>query len=147
MEGIEHHRQLPSLLLTQRLLRLPWMWAVRKSVRMQREGAVLDPLAAHELAARVIDRLVRHHVRMIVRNRYRLRIEIERPRTERAHNEPVAFKCLMHRRRKVKSPDSRLEILDVDRPRIVVAVPSDHVEWMMIEHRLGDGVALLDQQP
>src|SRR5438477_1030509 len=123
MEGIEHHRQLPGLLLTQRFFSLPRMWAVRKSVRMQGEGAVLDPLAAHELAAGVIDRLIRHHVRMVVRNRHRLRIEIEGTRAERADHEIVTLESLMNRRRQVETPHARLEIFNVDRPGVVVTVP------------------------
>src|SRR5256885_11261606 len=40
-----------------------------RSIRVQRQRTVLDSLAAHELAAGVINRLVGHDVRMVVRYR------------------------------------------------------------------------------
>src|SRR5438477_10360415 len=108
---------------------------------MQRQRSVLNPLPAHEFAARVIDRLVRHHIRMIVRDRHSVRIEIEWTWTKRAHHKPVALECLMDWRRKMKPPHARLEILDVDRPRVIVAVPTHYIERMMIEDRFRDRVA------
>src|SRR5438045_1415263 len=52
----------------------------------------------------------------------------------------------MDRRRLMYAPDDRLEVVDVERPRIEVAIPSDDVEWMMIEDQLIDSVLLLDQE-
>src|SRR5258708_4998292 len=120
MKGVEHHRHLPRLLLMQRFLRLTWMGPVREAVRMQRQRPVLDALAAHELAAGVINRFVGHHIGMVVRHGDRLRIEIEWPRAERADHEIVALEGLVHWRRQVKSAHTRLEVFDVDRPWIVV---------------------------
>ena len=102
--------------------------AVRHAVGVQRDRAVLDALAAHELGAGVVDHLVRHHVRVVVGHRHRVRIEVERPRAERADDEAVALERLVHRRRQVHAPDARLEVVDAERPRIVVAVPADDVE-------------------
>src|SRR6185503_13371099 len=42
--------------------------------------------------------------------------------------------------------DDRLEVADVERPRIEVAVPADDVEWMMVEDQLVDPVILLYQK-
>src|SRR4051794_7657101 len=52
----------------------------------------------------------------------------------------------MHRRRLVHPPDDRLEVADVERPRVEVAVPADDVEWMMVENELVDAVVLLDEE-
>src|SRR5206468_7953999 len=52
----------------------------------------------------------------------------------------------MDRRRLVHPSDDRLEIVDVERPRIEVAIPADDVEGMMIENELVQGVVLLHQQ-
>src|SRR2546423_2585932 len=43
------------------------------------------------------------------------------------------------------APDDRLEVVDVERPRIEVAVPAGYIEWMVIEHDLVDAVVLLHQ--
>src|SRR5258708_7392895 len=99
------------------------MRPVREAIRVQRQRAVLDSLAAHELAAGVVNRLVGHDVRMVVRYGNRLRIEIERAWTERADHEIVALERLMNRRRQVKSSHARLEIFNIERPGIVVAIP------------------------
>src|SRR3954463_13778198 len=52
----------------------------------------------------------------------------------------------MHRRRRGAPPDDRLEVADVERPRVEVAVPADDVEWMMVENELVDAVVLLDEE-
>src|SRR5665213_968785 len=49
----------------------------------------------------------------------------------------------MHRRRLVNATDDRLEIANVERPRVEVAVPSDDVEWMVVEYQLVDSIVLL----
>ena len=121
------------------------MRAVRQPVGMVRDRAVLDALAAHELARRVEEHLVGIDVAVVVRRRHGLRIEVVRARAERADHEAVALERLVHRRRLVDAPDDRLEVVDVERPRIEVAVPADDIERMMIEHQLVDRVVLLDQ--
>src|SRR5512143_1734773 len=43
--------------------------------------------------------------------------------------------------------DDRLEVVDVERPRIEVPIPPDDVEWMVIENELVHSVILFDQEP
>ena len=107
--------------------------------------AVLDSLAAHELARRVEQHLVAVDVAVIVRRRDRVRVEVVGPRTERADHKAIALKRLVHRRRLVNPSDDRLEIVDAEGPRIEVPVPSDHVERMMVEHQLVERVVLFDE--
>ena len=109
------------------------MRAVRDAVGMQRDRAELDPLPAHELARGVVEHLVRVDVAVVVRRGHRLGMEIVRPRAERADDEAVALEGLVHRRRLVHAPDDRLEVVDVERPGIELAVPPDDVERMVIE--------------
>ena len=73
-------------------------------------------------------------------------MEVEQPRHERADDEPVGLKRLMHRRRLMQAADDRLEIVNRKGPGIVIAVPADHVQRMMIEHHFGQHVGLLDDQ-
>src|ERR1700680_1650241 len=123
------------------------MRSMRKTVRVKRQRAVLDSFSAHELARGVINRFVRHDIGVVVRHGNGLRIEIERPWTKRAHHKVIALESLMYRWREVKSSHPWLEVFDVDRPGIVVAIPPDHVKRMMIENGLGDRIALFDEQP
>src|SRR5690349_20047070 len=112
---------------------------------MVRHAAVLDALAAHELARRVEQHFVRVHVAVVVRRRDRLRIEVVGPRAERADHETIALERLMDRRRLVNAADDRLEVVDVEDPRVEVAVPSHDVERMVIENELVERVVLLDE--
>src|SRR4051812_48201668 len=52
----------------------------------------------------------------------------------------------MHRRRLMHPTDDRLEVGDVERPRIEISIPADDVEWMMVQHELVDAVVLLHQK-
>src|SRR6185312_2024256 len=52
----------------------------------------------------------------------------------------------MHRRRLMHAPDDRLEIIDVECPRIEVSIPPDDVERMVVENELVDAVILLHEQ-
>ena len=72
-------------------------------------------------------------------------MEVVRPRAERADDESIALKSLVHRRRLVNAPHDRLEITDVECPRIEVAIPSHHVERVVIEHDLVDAVVLFHE--
>src|SRR5689334_10496918 len=110
------------------------MRSVRNSVRVVRNAPELDSLSTHEFARSVIQHLVGIHVRVIVGRRYRVGIEVVRARTERTHHEAVAFEGLMHRWRLMHSTNDRLEVVDVERPRIEVAVPADDVEWVVVEN-------------
>src|SRR5688572_11476259 len=42
--------------------------------------------------------------------------------------------------------DNGLEVVDVERPRVEVAVPSDDIERMMVEHDLVQSIVLLHHQ-
>src|SRR6478672_2010389 len=70
-------------------------------------------------------------------------MEIVRTRTERAHHESVALKCLVNRRRLMNAPNDRLEIHDVECPWIEKPVPSNYIERMVVEDQLVDSVILL----
>ena len=72
-------------------------------------------------------------------------MEIVRARAERADDESVALKSLVNRRRLMNASDDRLEVVDVERPRIEISVPADDVERMMVEHELVDSVVLLHE--
>src|SRR5688572_32873321 len=120
------------------------MGSVRNAVRMVRDAAELDALAAHELTRRVVQHFVRIHVAVVVRSGYRFRVEIIRTRAEGANNEPVTLESLVDRRRLVHAPYDRLEVVNVERPRIEVAVPTHDVERVVVEHDLVDPVRLLD---
>src|SRR5690242_14614368 len=53
----------------------------------------------------------------------------------------------MHRRRLVHASHNRFEVVDVERPRIEIPIPSDDVERMMIENELIQPVVLLHEEP
>ena len=57
---------------------------------------------------------------------------------------PSPLERLVHRRRLVDAPDDRLEVVDVERPRIEEAVPAHDVERVVVEHHFGEAVVLLD---
>src|SRR3954471_24448624 len=52
----------------------------------------------------------------------------------------------MHRGGLVDAANDRLEVVDVERPRIEVSVPADDVERMVVENKLVQAVVLLNQQ-
>src|SRR3954465_2566387 len=144
-EGVHHHRVLVSALRAHRRLSSPWMRAVRDAIGMQRDGAELDPLPAHELTRCIVDDFIRVDLAVIVWGGNRLGMKVERTRAERADDEAIALKGLVHRRRLMHAAHDGLEVLDVERPRIELSVPADHVEWMVIERDLVDPVVLLDE--
>ena len=115
------------------------------AVRMVGDAPELDPLPAHELARGVVEHLVGIHVAVVVRRRHGLGVEIVRSGAEAAHHEPVALKGLVHWRRLVDAPDDRLEVVDVEGPRIEVSVPAHHVEGVVVEDDLVEAVVLLHQ--
>src|SRR5438552_9815752 len=63
-------------------------------------------------------------------------MEVVRAGAERADDKPIALESLVHGRRLVNASDDRLEIVDVERPRVEVAVPADDIERVMIEDDL-----------
>ena len=70
---------------------------------------------------------------MVVRDRHRLRVEVELARAERADHEVPALEGLVRGRRLVDSPRDRLEVVDRERPRVEVAVPADDVERVIVD--------------
>src|SRR4030095_11007240 len=114
---------------------------------MMRDAAILDALPAHELTRRVEQHLVRVHVAVIVRCGHRLRIEVIRPRAERADHEAVTLEGVGPRRRLMNATDDGLEIVDAEDPRIEVAIPAHDVERVVIENQLVQRVVLLDEDP
>ena len=134
IERVAHHRVLVRLRHPERLLGEPGLRAVRKAGRMQRDPPDLDPLARREVPVDVIDHLLALQVRVVVRDRHRLGVEVELARAERADHEVRAGERLVRRRRHVDAPGDRLEVVDRERPRIDVAVPADDVERVVVDH-------------
>src|SRR6267378_1351489 len=144
-EAVHHYGQLVRVFGTDARLRASRMRTVRDPVRVVRDAAEFDSLAAHEFTRRIIEHFVGIHVAVIVRSRHGFRMEVVWTRTERADDESVSLKSLMYRRRLMNAADDRLKIVDVERPRIEVSIPADDIERMMIEHDLVDAVVLLHQ--
>ena len=46
----------------------------------------------------------------------------------------MALECLMNWWRLMDSPNYRLEVTYVERPRMQVTIPADHVKWVMTVH-------------
>ena len=69
----------------------------------------------------------------MVRDRHRLRVEVQLARAERADHEVLALEGLVRGRRLVDPAGDRLEVVDGERPRIEVAVPADHVEGVVVD--------------
>src|SRR5215207_4392003 len=144
-KGIHHHRELVGRLRADGCLGATRMRAVRNPVGMMRDRAELDPLAAHELARRIVEHLVRVHVAVVVGRRYRLGMEVVRTRAERAHDEAIPLEGLVHWRWLVHATDDGLEVVDVECPRIELTIPADDVERVMVERHLVDAVVLLHE--
>src|SRR6059058_786976 len=100
---------------------------------MERDRADLDALARSEVAGDAIDHLLRLQVRMVIRDRYRQRVEVELAWTERTDNEVLALEGLVRGRRLVDAAGDRLEVVDRESPRIEVAVPADDVERVVVD--------------
>src|SRR5690606_14060933 len=135
-ERIHHYRKLVGFLLSDAGFCATRVRAVRNAVRVVRNAAELDVLPAHEFIGRVEEHFVRIHIAVVVRCRYCFRVEVVRPRAERADNEVVALEGLVYRRWLVHASDDGLEVVDVERPRVEVSVPAHDVEWMVIQYHL-----------
>src|SRR6478672_7490655 len=147
LERVHHHRELVRVLRADAGLRATRMWPMRKPVGVVRDATILDALSAHELARGVEQDLVRVHVAVIVRRGDRLRIEVVWPRAERADHEAIALERLMDRRGLMDPTNDRLEVVDAEDPRIEVAIPTNDVEWVMIEDQLVQRTVLLHENP
>ena len=127
-EGVAHHGKLRGLLRAERLLHRARVRAVRDALRVHRDGALLDALARLVIALDVVEDLVAVEVRVVVRHRDGVRVEVQEPRAEAADDEVVALERLVDRRRHVQLADDRAEVVDVEAVRVVAAVPAHHVE-------------------
>jgi hypothetical protein len=121
--------------------------AVREARRMQgdRSDTHSGALASGVIPADVKHHLVGVHVVVVVRNRHRAVVEVERPRAERADHEVRALEGLVYRRRRMGPLHDRFEVGDVERVRVQAAVPADHVEGMMCVGKPGQAVAVAHQ--
>ena len=142
-EGVHHHRELARALGADRLLGPARLRAVRQPVGVERDRALLDALAAHELGVRVEQHLVRHHVLVAVGRRHRAGLEVVGPRAERADHPALALEGLVDRRGQVHAAHARLEVVDAEGPGVVVAVPAHHVEGVVRHDHLHEPVAAL----
>src|SRR4051812_34506338 len=52
----------------------------------------------------------------------------------------------MHRRRLMHASDDWLEVVDVERPRVEISIPADHIHRMMVERDLVQTVVLLHDE-
>src|SRR5829696_5809000 len=132
-EGVPHDRELVRGLLPEGLLHRPRLRAVRQPGRVQRDASDIHALARRVVTGRVEHDLLGLDVRVVVRQRDRLRVPVEHPRRERADHEVRALEGLVRRRRQVKASGARLEVVSVERVRPDVAVPPDDVERMPVE--------------
>src|SRR5690242_9596191 len=69
---------------------------------------------------------------------------IEETRDERTDHKIMRLKGLMDRRRLMDATGDRLEVLNVKDPWVEIAIPSDHVEGVVVEDMFGQPVANLD---
>ena len=51
----------------------------------------------------------------------------------------------MDRRRLMDPTDDRFEVVDAEDPRIEIAIPTNDVEWVMIEDQLIERIVLFDE--
>ena len=101
---------------------------------MQRDRPDVDALARAELPVDVVDHLLRLQVGVVVGQRDRHRVPVEHARAERADHEVRPLEVLVRRRRLVQPARLGLEVGDVERVRVDVAVPADDVERVVVEH-------------
>ncbi len=110
---------------------------------MQRDRSRFDSAPRAEISAHVKQHFVGFNVVVHPRNLYGLGMRIEQPRRECAHDIAANLKRLMDWRRLVNRAGDRLEVLRIKRERINVAIPADHIEWMMRHRHLGPARAIL----
>src|SRR6185312_7221213 len=111
-ERVAHDGQLGRLGDAEGLLGEAGLWTMWKSGRVQRDRADGDALSRSEVAGDVVDHLLGLEIRVVVRDRHRLRVEVELPRAERADHEVVALEGLVRRRGLVDPARDGLEVVD-----------------------------------
>src|SRR5438046_10199607 len=120
------------------------MRAVRNAARMESDGGFLDALAAGKMAANVEEDFIRLNVGMSPRNADGFGMGVQHARSERAHDKSRSVECLMDRRRLVKCPGDRLEIIGIECVWIKHAIPADHIARMMSQRVSSQSSAVLD---
>src|SRR5690349_23266025 len=81
---------------------------------------------------------------MIVGCRDALGVIVKQSRYERADHKVMCLEGLMHRRRLMDSSGDRLEVFNVEDPWVEIAIPTHHVERMVIQKMLAKSVPYLD---
>src|SRR5439155_6786240 len=118
---------------------------VWNAARMQRNRSWFNPAPRSEISAYVKQNFVRFHIVVHPRNLHGFRMRIEHPWSESADNVTANFKCLMDRRGLVDGAGNRLEVLRIKREWINVAIPANHIEWMMRHRHLSPARTVLHQ--
>src|SRR5262245_15959061 len=132
-ERVAHHGELLGAAGAEGALDEPRLRPVRQARRMERDGLQLDPLPRSELTGDVVDHRLGLQVRVMVWQRHGHGVVVQLAGAERADDEAGALEGLVHRRGLVHAPRDRLEVVDVERVRVDVAVPSHDVERVVVE--------------
>src|SRR6056297_625013 len=132
VEGVDHHCVFISGFLADALLVLARMRAVWNAAGMLGNTAFIYALAAHEVTLYIVEYLVGIDIAMRVRRRDGLRVVVVLARAEGANHVVGSLKGLVHGRRLVHATGNGLKVLNVEYPRVEVAVPAHHVERMML---------------
>src|SRR2546428_6663830 len=99
---------------------------------MERDRPDLDTPPRREVAVDVVDHLLRLQVRVVVRDRHRLRVEVEVARAERADDEVRALEGLVRGRGLANAARDGLEVVYRERPRVEEDVPADAVDRVAV---------------
>src|SRR3954453_11926031 len=133
-ERVAHHGQLLGSGGAERLLDEPGLRSVRQPTRVKRQRSYVYPRTRPEVALDVVDDLLGLEVRVVVGQRNRQRIPVELARAEGADHEAGALEGLVRGRRLVQAPGLGLEVMDVERVGVDVAVPAYDVQRVIIQY-------------
>ena len=101
---------------------------------MHADGTGFDSLARLVVALNVIEDLIAIQVRVVVRNRDGVWMEIQEARAEAADDEVVTFERLMNRRRHVQLANDRRKVIHIEAVRVVATIPTNHIKRMVGVH-------------
>ncbi len=104
---------------------------MRNSLRVHADRSLRDPPAGFVVPLHIVHDLVRVDVAVVVWHRDRFGVEIQRSGAERTDHEVVPLKCLMYGWGQVKLASDWREIVDVKAVRVVTAVPTNDLEWVV----------------
>lgn len=127
-EGIAHHCEFVGEGCTERFLDRTRVRAVRDSLRVRSERALLDSLAGLVITLDVVEHFIGVEVAVVVRNGDRVRVPIKHARAEGTDHEVVRFEGLMNRRRHVELARDRGKVVDVEDVGVITTVPSHEIE-------------------